>query len=92
MTGGSRDLQEPLPFLYVCIYITSPLASKESHLIYYITVLKCFSTLRAVGVLWLKLDIDSKELKQDTKLLAVFRLTATNLPHGVCPPAQPRMD
>lgn len=36
--------------------------------------------LAAAGKLWLKLDITSKKVKQDAVLLAVFRVTATNLP------------
>ena len=36
--------------------------------------------LKAAGKLWLKLDITSKKVKQDAVLLAVFRVTATNLP------------
>lgn len=40
----------------------------------------CVALLKAVGMLWLKLDISGKKLKQDSRLLAVFRVTATNLP------------
>lgn len=40
----------------------------------------CVALLKAVGLLWLKLDISSKKIKQDARLLAVFPVTATNLP------------
>lgn len=40
----------------------------------------CVALLKAVGLLWLKLDISSKKVKQDARLLAVFPVTATNLP------------
>lgn len=40
--------------------------------------------LKAVGMLWLKLDINSKILKQDTRLLAVFFLSNSHKPPTLC--------
>jgi len=36
--------------------------------------------LQAVGMLWLKLDINSRKLEKDTKLIAVSGVTAPKLP------------
>lgn len=65
----------------------SPLATKETLLMepYYWTVcsrlkMPHIALLKAVRMLWLKLDISVRKLKARYMLLALFRVTATNLP------------